>query len=90
MVSVIMLSVVLLSVVAPSKIALSMRLCLYAAAEASLSSKGGNQLPVSAARWQHGSQVCSANFYLVKTHKITKDSTTTKARETMNTDLESL
>jgi hypothetical protein len=36
-------------------------------------------VPVSAARWQHGSQIC--NFYLVKNPKIAENSTTTKARE---------
>jgi hypothetical protein len=30
------------------------------------------------------------NFYLVKNHKIAKNSTTTKAREKISTDLESL
>ncbi len=40
-----------------------------------------NQLPVSVTRWQHGSQICFANFYLVKIHKIVNNSTTTKARE---------
>jgi hypothetical protein len=30
------------------------------------------------------------NFYLVKTYKIAKNSTTTKAREKISTDLESL
>jgi hypothetical protein len=30
------------------------------------------------------------NFYLVKNHKITKNSTTTKAREKISTDLETL
>jgi hypothetical protein len=38
-----------------------------------------NQLPVFAARWQHGSQIC--NFYLVKYHKNAKNLTTTKAKE---------
>jgi len=30
------------------------------------------------------------NFYLVKNHKIAKNSTTTKARENISADLESL
>jgi hypothetical protein len=30
------------------------------------------------------------NFYLLKNHKIAKNSTTTRAREKMSTDLESL
>jgi hypothetical protein len=30
------------------------------------------------------------NFYLVKNHKIVKNSTTTKAKEKISTDLESL
>jgi hypothetical protein len=48
------------------------------------------QLPVSVARWQHGSQICFATFYIVENHKIAKNSATTKAREKMSTDLESL
>jgi hypothetical protein len=31
-----------------------------------------------------------SNFYLVKNHKIAKNSTTTEAREKISTDLESL
>jgi hypothetical protein len=50
----------------------------------------GNQLPVSAARWHHSSQICFVTFSL-KNNKIVKNSTiTTKARETIITDLESL
>jgi len=41
----------------------------------------GNQLPVSDARWQHGSQLCFCNFYKVKNHKIAKNSTTIKAKK---------
>jgi hypothetical protein len=41
----------------------------------------GNQLPVSAARWQHDLQICFATF-------IAYNSTTTKAREKISTDLE--
>jgi hypothetical protein len=47
----------------------------------------GNQLPVSVDRWQHGSQT---NFNLVKNQKNVKNSTTTKGREKVSTDLESL
>jgi hypothetical protein len=50
----------------------------------------GNQLPVSAARWQHWSPDMFCNFYLVKNQKIASDSATTEAREKMRTDLESL
>jgi hypothetical protein len=50
----------------------------------------GNQLAVSAARWQHGSQICLATFYLEKNHKIAKNSTTIKAGEKTSTYLESL
>jgi hypothetical protein len=39
-----------------------------------------NQVPVSVARWQHGSQTCFAT-YLLKIQKIVNNSTTTKARE---------
>jgi hypothetical protein len=57
-----------------------------------------NQLPVSAAEWQHGSQCRVAawfpdmccNFYLMKNHKIVKTSMATKAREKISTDIESL
>jgi hypothetical protein len=42
----------------------------------------GNQLPVSAARWQHWSQIFFAFF--------AKNSTTTKAREKIKIDLEPL
>jgi hypothetical protein len=48
-----------------------------------------NQLPVFATRWQLvPSYVC--NFYFGKTQKIAKNFTTTKAREKISTDLESL
>ncbi len=40
----------------------------------------GYQLTVSATRWQHWSQI-GHNFYLVKNHKITNNSTNTEARE---------
>jgi hypothetical protein len=51
----------------------------------------GIQLPVSAARWQHGSPHMFCNFYFGKNHKITKkNSTTNKAREKISTDLEFL
>jgi hypothetical protein len=50
----------------------------------------GNQVPVSATRWQHGSQICFTTFYLLKSNKKNaENSTTTKAREKINTDLES-
>ncbi len=48
-----------------------------------------NQLPVSADRWQHGSQMCSANFYIVKNHKIANNTTTAKVRKNIRKDLES-
>jgi hypothetical protein len=49
-----------------------------------------NQLPVSAARWNHCSKICFVTFSL-KNNKIAKNSTITiKARETIRTDLESL
>jgi hypothetical protein len=41
----------------------------------------GNQLPVSANRWQHGSSVMFCNFNLVKNHTIPKNSTTARSRE---------
>ncbi len=47
-----------------------------------------NQLPVYATRWQHGSQICFATF--IDKNKIANNSTTTKAREKVSTDLESL
>ncbi len=46
----------------------------------------GNELPASATRWPD--MFC--NFYLVKYHKNTKNSTTTKGREKISADLESL
>jgi len=49
---------------------------------------GINQLPVSATRWQHGSQFCFAS-YLVKIHKGANNSTSTEAREKISTYLES-
>ncbi len=45
-----------------------------------------NQLPVSAARWQHWSQICFCSFYLVKNHKIANNA---EAREKISTYLES-
>jgi hypothetical protein len=42
----------------------------------------GNQLPVSATKWQHGSQICFATFILQNITKILKkNSTATKNRE---------
>jgi hypothetical protein len=49
----------------------------------------GNQLKVTTARWQQGSQICFGIF-LVKNHKIAKISTTIKATEKIITHLESL
>jgi hypothetical protein len=50
----------------------------------------GNQLQVSATKWQQGRLPdLIRKFYLVKNHKIAKNSTTTKARQ-KSTDLESL
>jgi hypothetical protein len=40
-------------------------------------------------RWQHGSQLCFATFFC-ENHKIAKNSTTTKAKEKISTDTESL
>jgi hypothetical protein len=37
-----------------------------------ISWSGGNQLPFSAARWQHGSQVCFAAIILEKLSKLLK------------------
>ncbi len=54
-----------------------------------ITGKRENQQSVSAIRWQHGSHML-CNFYLVKNHKIAKNSTTTKAREKISIDLESL
>jgi hypothetical protein len=48
-----------------------------------------NQLPVSAARWQHCSQIC-LGIFITKNHKIAKSSTNTKAREKIIQDLETL
>ncbi len=47
------------------------------------------QMPVSAARWQHGSQICFATF-LAKNHQIAKNSTITKAMEKISTDYRSI
>jgi hypothetical protein len=49
-----------------------------------------NQRLVSATRWQHWFRDMFCNFYLAKNHKIAKNSTTTKAREKISMDLESL
>ncbi len=48
-----------------------------------------NQLQVSVAMGQHGSQICYATF-LVKNHKISCNSVTAKDREKVSTDMESL
>jgi hypothetical protein len=40
----------------------------------------GNQLPVSATRWQHGVQIFFATFIYSNGHKIGKNSTTPEAR----------
>ncbi len=50
----------------------------------------GNQLPTSAIRWQHGSQICFATFIYRKIKKIVKNLTATYACEKISTDLESL
>ncbi len=55
-----------------------------------LLSMRANQLPSSATRWQHGSQICFGIFCLVKNHKIDNNSTTTTAKDKIRTDLESL
>jgi hypothetical protein len=49
----------------------------------------GNQLPVSATRWQHWFQICFAIF-LLKDYKIAKNSITAKTRDKISTELESL
>jgi hypothetical protein len=51
-----------------------------------------NQLPVSAARWEHWSQVPAmlCNFCFVKNHKIADNSATAEAREKIGAHLESL
>jgi hypothetical protein len=49
-----------------------------------------NQVPVSATRWQHGSQTCFATFIIMKNDKINNNSKTPEAREKIKTDLESL
>jgi hypothetical protein len=49
----------------------------------------GNQLPVSAARWQHWPHIC-IDFYFVKHHKIVNNSATNNAREKICKDLDSL
>jgi hypothetical protein len=43
----------------------------------------GNQLPVSVARWQHGSQMF-CNFYFMKNNKIAKNSMTNRARKKLH------
>jgi hypothetical protein len=48
------------------------------------------QLPFSVARWQLGSRICFATFVWVKNHKIADNSTTSKARLKIRTDLESM
>ncbi len=40
-----------------------------------------NQLPVSATRCQHGSQICFCNFYLLKNCKIMNNSANNETRE---------
>ncbi len=49
-----------------------------------------NQLPVSAARWQHWVPHMFCNVCAVKNHKSAKYSITTGARENISTNLESL
>jgi hypothetical protein len=51
----------------------------------SASAMRGNQLPVSAARWQHGFWICLA----MKNYKIANDSATTKAGEKISRILKS-
>jgi hypothetical protein len=46
-----------------------------------------NQLPVSAARWQRGFQICFATFNQQKITKLLKKATTTKAGGKIITDL---
>jgi hypothetical protein len=62
----------------------------YAAQFVILILMGCNHVPVSVAKLQHGSQICLfCNIYLIKNNKIARNSTTTKAREKISTDLES-
>jgi hypothetical protein len=49
-----------------------------------------NQLPFSAAGWQHGFRICFSNFYLVKIHKVFNNSAYTEARGKISTHLECL
>jgi hypothetical protein len=51
---------------------------------------GRNKFYDTGPRWQHGSQPCFWNFYLVKNLKIAKNPTTAKARDKIIEDLESL
>jgi hypothetical protein len=52
---------------------------------------GGNQLPISAARWQGWSLPdMFFKFYLVKNHKIANNSGITETTEKISTHLESL
>jgi hypothetical protein len=50
----------------------------------------GNQLPVFAARWQHGSQICFSNFILQNITKLLKTQQQLKLEKKVSTDLESL
>jgi hypothetical protein len=54
-----------------------------------MTSMRGNQLPVSAARGQHGSHKCFATFILQKNTKLLKTQQPLKL-EKISTDLESL
>jgi len=51
---------------------------------------GGNQLPVFCHKVAAWDPDLFCNFYIAKNHKITNKSTTTKARENISTDWESL
>jgi hypothetical protein len=46
-----------------------------------------HQLPMSVTRWQHGFQICFVT-YLMKNNKIANNSTNTKVREKISTDLD--
>jgi hypothetical protein len=40
-----------------------------------------NQLPVFAAKWQHGTQTCFATFIRQKNHEVANNKTNSEARE---------
>jgi hypothetical protein len=48
-----------------------------------------NQVPVSDARWRHGSWICFATYF-AKNHRIVNNLTAAEGKEKMSIDLESL